>query len=280
VHVHVLLAGHRPVDGSPVTFPIEIAGTERWLQTSQTDFDGGCVYALRDITEERLLERTRSEFVATASHELRTPIAAVFGTFQTLLRDDVTLTPEQQEQFLRIGLSESSRLARIVDDLLLVGQLDGGAPNVARTRCDVAELVAEVASVAGHGTHELVVDIASPLDPIDGDPQRVRQVLLNLVENAVKYSPDGGTITITAGQSRGKVAIEVQDEGIGIPPADQGRIFERFVRLDPALSRGVGGTGLGLYICRELLQRMDGTIAVRSPSAGQGSIFRVELPSG
>jgi signal transduction histidine kinase len=271
------LLDHR--SASVQTVPVELEGGELWLQVSRTAFDGGCVYAIRDVTEERQLERTRSEFVATASHELRTPIAAVYGAFQTLLRDDVSLPDDQRDRFLRMGLEESSRLATIVDDLLLVGQLDAGTPRITRERCELSELVTELAErMQVPDTHRLVVDLSTGLPPVRCDPVRLQQVLVNLIENALKYSPGGGTVTFSGSATDGTVAIEVTDEGIGIPVADQARIFERFVRLDPTLTRGVGGTGLGLYISRELVARMDGSIQVRSRE-GEGTTFRVELPA-
>jgi signal transduction histidine kinase len=263
-----------------LTLPVELDGRERWLQVSPVEFDDGVVYALRDVTEERLLERTRSEFVATASHELRTPIAGVYGVFQTLLRADVRLDESQREQFLRIGLDESERLRRIVDDLLLAGQLDQGNPDVTPTRCDIGELLADLVDATRmrlDGVHTIDLSVAQDLDGVECDPQRLRQVLANLIENAIKYSPSGGTVSVSAAATGEAVRIEVADEGIGIAPADQARIFERFVRLDPALSRGVGGTGLGLYISRELVERMHGRISVRSHE-GAGSTFAVELP--
>jgi two-component system phosphate regulon sensor histidine kinase PhoR len=232
------------------------------------------------VTQERRLERTRSEFVATASHELRTPIATVYGTFQTLLREDVTLAPEQERAFLQMGLHESERLTRVVDDLLLAGQLEGGSPRIEPTRCDLDGLVRELVETTAarvNGTHALGAAVDERVRSIQCDPMRLRQVLANLVENAIKYSP-GGPITVSAAGDGRSVRIEVADSGIGIPERDQQRIFERFVRLDPALSRGVGGTGLGLYICRELVERMGGRITVRSRE-GVGSTFTVELPA-
>jgi signal transduction histidine kinase len=275
------LAGLEPGEGSGRTLPFGADGAERWLQVARSSFDSGSVYALRDVTDERLLERTRSEFVATASHELRTPIASVYGAFQTLLRPDVVFGDEQRTEFLQMGLRESERLGRIVDDLLLSGQLEGGtlAVRVAE-RCDVGGLVQEVvasAAARANGGHRLVAEVAEGLEPVECDEARLRQVLLNLVENAVKYSPGGGTVTVRAGARDGGVAVEVADEGIGIPERDRRRIFDRFVRLDPTLSRGVGGTGLGLYISRELVERMGGRIEVRS-TEGVGSAFTVVLP--
>ncbi|MGH3002261.1 MAG: ATP-binding protein [Gaiellaceae bacterium] len=264
-----------------LTLPLELAGDERWVQVARAEFDDGHVYVLRDVTEAQVLERTRSDFVATASHELRTPIAAVYGVFQTLLRRDVSLEAGLRDQFLQTGLQESERLARIVDDLLITGELESGSPRIAPARCDLASLIGEVVDAARERMderHTLVTFVDSSLEPLQCDPLRLRQVLANLVENALKYSPDGGTVSASARALRGAVAIEVSDEGIGIPAHERSRIFDRFVRLDPALSRGVGGTGLGLYICRGLVERMGGTIDVRSGECG-GSVFTVELPA-
>jgi signal transduction histidine kinase/GAF domain-containing protein len=272
---------HETPEGVPVTVPVELGRQERWLQVSCVRFDEGSVYAVRDVTEERQLERTRSEFVATASHELRTPIATVYGTFQTLLREDIALDPERQRIFLQMGLQESERLARVVDDLLLAGQLDGGKPRIDPTYCDLRALVLELVetmAARANGTHTIRAEIGEPTSSIRCDPVRLRQVLANLIENAIKYSPGGGTVTVAAASDGRMTRIGVADTGIGIPERDQARIFERFVRLDPALSRGVGGTGLGLYICRELVERMGGRISVRSQE-GVGSTFTVELPT-
>jgi signal transduction histidine kinase len=277
-----VLAQVDPEGRSGRTVPFGADGAERWLQVARSDFESGSVFALRDVTDERLLERTRSEFVATASHELRTPIASVYGAFQTLLRPDLAPEDPRRREFLKMGLQESERLARIVDDLLLAGQLDAGAPAVNTTeRCDLGTLVEEVvasAAVRANGGHRLVADVAPGLESVPCDAARLRQVLVNLVENAVKYSPGGGTVTVRAAPRGDAVALEVADEGIGIPDRDRRRIFDRFVRLDPTLSRGVGGTGLGLYISRELVERMGGRIDVRS-AEGAGSTFTVLLPT-
>jgi signal transduction histidine kinase len=266
---------------SAETVPIRLGGEEQWLEVSSVAFDEGVVYALRDVTEERLLERTRSEFVATASHELRTPIASVYGAFQTLLREDLELDRGQQQQFLRMGLHESQRLARIVEDLLLADQLDAGQPTVEPVSCDPSMVIRDVVAAAttrADGTHTLEVAVDGGLRPVLCDPLRLQQVLTNLVENAIKYSPDGGTVIISANHEENNVRIDVEDHGIGIPEREQNRIFERFVRLDPGLSRGVGGTGLGLYISKELIRRMGGTISVHS-KPGEGSTFHIHLPT-
>jgi signal transduction histidine kinase len=263
----------------PVTLPLALAERERWVAVTGVGFGQGTVYALQDVTEEYALEKTRSDFVATASHELRTPLAAVYGAVRTLRRGDVELSDDDRAQFLEMIESEATRLATIVDQILLTGQLDAGAVEIEATECDPAEIAASVIDSAG--TH-LPEDMSLALDP-DGAPQivcdenKLRQVLVNLVDNAVKYSPGGGRVEIRLRGEPGRCLIEVADGGLGIPSDEQDRIFEKFYRLDPQQKHGIGGSGLGLYICRELVERMDGHLTVDS-EPGRGSTFTVELP--
>ena len=276
-HVPLLAPGSAP---RPVTVPIVLAGHERWVAVSGVDFGSGTVYALQDVTEERALEKTRSDFVATASHELRTPLAAVYGAVRTLRRDDVQLSDFDQAQFLEMIESEATRLARIVDQILLAGQLDADAVELELTECDPAEVAAGVIESAE--TH-LPASISLSLDAdeppqIACDANKLRQVLVNLVDNAVKYSPDGGAVVLRVSSDNGSCRIDVLDEGLGIPAGEQTRIFEKFYRLDPQQTKGVGGSGLGLYICRELVERMDGRLTVES-EPGRGSRFSVLLPT-
>jgi two-component system phosphate regulon sensor histidine kinase PhoR len=264
----------------PVTVPLVQGGRERWIAVSGVDYGAGTVYALQDVTEERALEKTRSDFVATASHELRTPLAAVYGAVRTLRRDDVALTPDDQAQFLEMIESEATRLARIVDQILLAGQLDADAVEVDLRECDPSEIAAGVLeSAAVHLPDTISLDLDADRAPkIACDPNKLRQVLVNLVDNAVKYSPKGGRVALRVRSYDGMCRIEVADEGLGIPGAERERIFEKFYRLDPQQTQGVGGSGLGLYICRELVERMDGRLTVDS-EVGKGSRFVVELPA-
>jgi signal transduction histidine kinase/transcriptional regulator with GAF, ATPase, and Fis domain len=263
----------------PVTLPLALAARERWVAVTGVDFGHGTVYALRDVTEEHALEKARSDFVATASHELRTPLAAVYGAVRTLRRGDVVLSDDDRTQFLEMIESEATRLATIVDQILLTGQLDAGAVEINATDCDPAEIAASVIDSAA--TH-LPEHISLALDP-DGSPRvlcdenKLRQVLVNLVDNAVKYSPGGGRVEIRLRSEIGRCLIEVADDGLGIPLDERERIFEKFYRLDPQQKHGVGGSGLGLYICRELVERMDGQLTVDS-EPGRGATFTVELP--
>jgi two-component system, OmpR family, phosphate regulon sensor histidine kinase PhoR len=260
--------------------PLQLAHRERWLSITSVDFGEGRVYALRDVTEERLLETMRSEFVATASHELRTPMTGIYGAARTLLRLGDELEPARRRAFLEMIVTESERLSRIVDDILLANRIDAGSVEIATEHCDARELADSVLTATEVGAPSSIsfsLDSPSELSPVACDPDRLRQVLVNLVDNAIKYSPEGGEVRVELAEEDGKMRFAVRDEGLGFPQSEQERIFERFHRLDPHLSRGIGGTGLGLYISRELVERMHGRIWAQS-EPGQGSTFYIELP--
>jgi PAS domain S-box-containing protein len=262
------------------TVPVNVQGEERWLSISAVRFPGGTVYAFRDLTEERAVDQLKSDFVATVSHELRTPLAAIYGAALTLQRNDVRLEESQRDGLLDVVASEADRLARIVNDILWASRLDSGQMGVSIESCDAAKLVNQVVeALRSHAPAdvELVVEAPAGLPPVATDPDKLRQVLTNLVDNAVKYSPDGGKVLVAVTHAGNRIRFRIEDRGLGIPPAEQSRIFEKFFRLDPSMTRGVGGTGLGLYICRELVDRMQGRITVASDGRS-GSTFTVELP--
>ena len=259
---------------------MEVDGRELWLSFSTVRFAEGTVYAFRDLTEEHALERLKTDFVSTVSHELRTPLAAIYGAAMTLQRTDVALADDQRAGLLGVVADESERLARIVNDVLWASRLDSGVLVVSIESCNAGALATAVVTAAR--THlpqaiELTLTVTPGLPPVAADPDKVRQVLVNLVDNAIKYSPDGGLVDVRVESRERLVRFTVSDRGLGIPPSEHARIFEKFFRLDPNLTRGVGGTGLGLYICRELVRRMDGRIRVESVE-GAGSTFTVELP--
>jgi PAS domain S-box-containing protein len=265
----------------PQTRPVDVGGRELWLSLTAVPFERGTVYAFRDLTEERALEQLKSDFVSTVSHELRTPLAAIYGAAMTLQREDVDLNEAQEAGMLEVIAGESERLARIVNDILLASRLDSGAQTVSISRTDAAEIARAV--IAAAETHlpagiQLALALPESTPQVAADEDALRQVLVNLVENAVKYSPAGGRVELTLAAGDGRVRFAVVDRGLGIPPAEQERIFEKFYRLDPNLSRGVGGTGLGLYISRELVRRMGGRLRVES-APGRGSTFWFELPA-
>ena len=266
-------------DGGGAVLPLGGEAAERWLVARETRFAEGRVLVLQDVTGERELERTRSDFLATASHELRTPLAAVYGAIRTLRREDRPSTPELDAQLLAMIETEAHRLAEIVDQILVSTEVDRGSVPIRLEECDVRELcesAIESARVRAPQTIELSLDAPEGL-VVHTDPSRLRQVVVNLLDNAVKYSPGGGRVEVRVGERNGSVAIEVADHGIGIPEEAQARIFEKFVRLDPDMRRGVGGSGLGLYISQELVERMGGRLRVDS-RPGQGSTFTIALP--
>jgi signal transduction histidine kinase/GAF domain-containing protein len=280
------IAGNVPVATTPATgssaetLPLELPGRELWLSIAAVEFDEGTVYAFRDLTAERVLEELRSDFVSTVSHELRTPLAAIYGAALTLQREDLQLDETQSANLLGVIATESDRLARTVNDILWASRLDADRVQLDLGTHDPRELartVVEAAQVHLPTQVELSFTCERDLPPILGDPDKVRQVLTNFVDNAIKYSPDGGKVELAIGRRDHAVRFSVVDQGLGIPPGEQRRIFDKFYRVDPNLTRGVGGTGLGLYISRELVRRMNGTIWVESRE-GEGSRFSFELP--
>jgi PAS domain S-box-containing protein len=264
----------------PESIPLEVDGGELWISMSAVGYEEGTVYAFRDLTEERALESMRQDLVATVSHELRTPLAAIYGAALTLRRDDVELESELRDKLLEVVVEEASRLSEIVNDLLLASQLDSGKLRINIEQCDpleIAQLEIETASIHAPPGVELVLTSPQSLPQVAADAGQLRQVISNLIDNAIKYSPDGGKVTIALEERDHHVQFAITDSGLGIPAAEQARIFEKFYRLDPDMNRGIGGTGLGLYICRELVRRVDGRIWVES-QAGKGSTFFVEVP--
>jgi PAS domain S-box-containing protein len=265
----------------PVTQAVNVNGRELWLSITAVGFGDGSVFALRDLTEERAVEALKSDFVSTISHELRTPLAAIYGAALTLRREDVILGEPQRTGLLEVIASESDRLARIVNDVLWVSRLESDRLRTTIEPCDAVEIARNVVDAARqYIPSSIKLSLTTPagaVPPVAADADKIRQVLTNLVENAVKYSPDGGRVTVEVVTVGPRLRFSVSDEGLGVPPAEHRRIFEKFYRLDPDLTRGVGGTGLGLFISRELLERMGGRIWVESSGAG-GSTFVAELP--
>ena len=259
-----------------VTLPVDSGGRDLWLSFVAVRSADGVVYAFRDLTGERRLEEEKSDFIATISHELRTPMAAVYGAAQTLLHR--RLSPDRRRALLEVIVSQASRLSQITERVLLASYLDRGEVAVQREPVDVAAVVrASVDAVRpqlGEST-EVDVELADELGAASADPDRTQQVLINLLDNALKYG--AAPLRVRAERADSAVRISVADSGPGITLAEQQRIFEKFYRVDPQLSRAPSGTGLGLYIARELVQRMGGRLEVSS-EPGAGATFVVELP--
>jgi two-component system phosphate regulon sensor histidine kinase PhoR len=264
----------------PETLPLELGGRELWLSIAGVEFGDGTVYAFRDATGEHRLEAIRAEFVATVSHELRTPLAALQGAALTLTERGRQLPADTREKLLAMIAGQSKRLAALVDDILLAGQLDArslrvenepfNAAAVARAAVDEARQRAATKAM-------LRISTSDDLPRVLGDEGRTHQILANLIDNAVKYSPAGSRVDVEVERDHGRVRFSVRDRGPGIPPGEQEHVFEKFYRLDPHHHYGVGGSGLGLYICRQLVASMHGRIWVES-APQRGSTFAFELP--
>jgi PAS domain S-box-containing protein len=273
----------RPGEGegpsSSETVPVDIDGRELWLSVVAVALDDDTVYAFRDATHDRRLEDLRTQFVATISHEIRTPLASLHGAAITLREHD--LPPQTQDDLLEMIAEQSNRLAGLVEEILVAGQLDSGSLSVVADTFDPEELVRGVVTVAhSRVAEEREIEVTMPpvVPNVHGDGERTRQVLLNLIDNAIKYSPSGGQIDVRLTPVGDHLRFSVHDQGLGIPVGEQERIFDKFYRLDPDQRRGIGGTGLGLYICRELVRSMHGRIWVDS-DPGKGTTFAFELPA-
>ena len=243
--------------------------------------DTGIMAVMHDVTAQRKNEEMRKEFVANVSHELRTPLTNVRSYAETI-RDNEDIPRDMENSFLDIIINETDRMTHIVQDLLTLSRLDSGraeikmAPFSFREALDSVCRAVELAAQSHR--HTLIRRYDGLLLPaITGDRGRLEQVMMNVVGNAIKYTPDGGTITVDAGVSGKHVWVEVSDTGIGIPAKDRERSFERFYRVDKARSRESGGTGLGLSIAREIVQAHSGTIAL-ADHEGPGTTIRIVLP--
>ena len=244
---------------------------------------GGVLIVLHDVTEQHRNEERRKEFVANVSHELRTPLTNVRSYAETLRDAEGAIPQNTANSFLDIIINETDRMTHIVQDLLTLSRLDRGGAELVLSRFPFGEAIESVArssalSAQQHG-HTLTYGDMEPLPLVVGDRSRLEQVMMNILGNAIKYTPDGGAIQITAGSTEDTVWMEVWDNGIGIPEKDREHIFDRFYRVDKARSRESGGTGLGLSIAREIVERHQGTISIVGHE-GPGTTVRLVLPIG
>jgi signal transduction histidine kinase len=230
------------------------------------------------VEELRRLSALRADFVSLVSHELRSPMASVIGSARTLQQRWRELTPEQRESFLALIAHETSRLADLISDVLDTSRIEAGTFSYSFGDVDLAQLVRDSAAAAEHGQDEVAVkaSVREPLPVVRGDRDRLRQILINLIDNAVKYSPPGDEVHVEALSSNGRVVIEVRDRGPGISPEHQRVIFEKFGRVSVG-DRAKPGTGLGLFIARSIAEAHGGSLEVRS-APERGSTFRLSLP--
>ena len=240
----------------------------------------GAVVVLHDITELRKLERIRRDFVANVSHEFRTPLTAIQGFAETLLGGAIN-DPQNRERFLEIIVEHSRRLARLTEDLLMLSKMDADRLELEIRRVNAKQLIELCVETARHRAAEKEIEISvqqsNGVPDIAADRRRLAEVLQNLLDNAVQYTLARGKIAVRAESRNGEVVFTVADTGIGIPKADQPRIFERFYRVDVARSRELGGTGLGLSIAKHIVEVHGGRIWVDS-EVGRGSQFHFSVP--
>jgi two-component system phosphate regulon sensor histidine kinase PhoR len=271
-------AARRALEGSPKRLEVQL-GARTWIANVTPLLRGEVLALLRDVTDARMAEATRRDFVANASHELRTPVSAIAGAAETLLSGAMDDTA-QARAFVEMIARNAERLARLTNDLLDLSRIESRQWPVKLEPVSVegtARRAVEVCSeLARRKRIELRVEVPEGIAVL-ADARALEQVLVNLLDNAVKYTPDGGSATVTAAQVAGdRVEVVVADTGPGIDRHHLPRLFERFYRVDPGRSRGSGGTGLGLAIVKHLVQMQAGDIGVETGPGGTS--FRVRLP--
>ncbi len=238
------------------------------------------ILVIYDITEIRSLENTRRDFVANVSHELKTPLTSIKGFIETL-RAGALSNPEKSENFLQIMAEDADRLSRLIDDLLLISAMESKSKPLNISSVNITKEIEKIAAALEPNLHKknikIHIRIPSPLT-IAADQDKIHQVFLNLLDNAVKFNKQDGEIIVTGSAQNGRVEIRVQDTGAGIPKEALPRVFERFFRADKARSREEGGTGLGLSIVKHIVEAHQGTITCES-TLGKGSVFVLSLPA-
>jgi PAS domain S-box-containing protein len=265
------IAGAR-ADGG--TFPLEVSVAEL------KDADEAVLLFVRDISERREVERMKDEFVSTVSHELRTPLTSIAGSLGLIAGGAAGPLPEKAARLITIAQSNSQRLVRLINDVLDLEKLESGKLPFHFEVLELRELGQRALDGVKGYADQLGVDLVlsgGPTVPIRGDPDRLVQIVTNLLSNAAKYSPKGGTVRVTVTREGSNAQLTVRDSGPGIPEAFRDRIFSRFAQADSSDARGKSGTGLGLYIAREIAERHGGRLWFESPPEG-GAVFHLDLP--
>ena len=260
------------------TLPVQVGTRELWLSVAGVKVEEGVVYTFGDVTDEQRFEQLKSDFLSTVSHELRTPLAGLYGAAVTLQERGDRLSPGVRSQLFTTVSEQSEHLIRIVEDVLVASGLEADRLPLVRERFDAVALAQDVVEEerVRNSTARVQLEETESAYAV-GDPARTRQVLENLIDNALKYA-SSGPVRVAVERGRESVVFSVSDEGPGIAEEERERIFEKFYRSDVQMQSGIGGTGLGLYICRELVQRMGGRLWLDS-TPGAGSLFLFELPS-
>ena len=250
------------------------------FRNEETNKPEGIIAVIQDITEHIKLDTMRKEFVADVSHELKTPITSIMGYSETLLEGEYD--EKTQKEFLQIISSEARRMARLVTDLLELSRIDSDKKQMARTSFDLGELAKEcqkkLAIEIKKKNHNVECFVTADVPPVYADKDDIQRVILNILSNSIKYTPDGGTIKIYVGFVYSDAYVKIIDNGIGIPAEDLDRIFERFYRVDKARTREMGGTGLGLSIAKEVLDKNGGSIDIKS-QVNKGTEVVIKIPT-
>ena len=246
----------------------------------ENDMPGGIMVLIQDITEHVKLDNMRKEFVADVSHELKTPITSIMGYADTLLEGEYD--KETQNRFLNVIATEARRMAKLVTDLLTLSRYDSKKIKVEETEFDLGELVKrcqeKLRFEIEKKNHSMECFVTASVPPVEADKDGIERVVLNILSNAIKYTPDNGTIKVYVGFVYNDAYIKVIDNGVGIPKDDLSRIFDRFYRVDKARTRELGGTGLGLSIAKEILNQNKGSIDIKS-EVGKGTEVVIRLPA-
>lgn len=246
----------------------------------ENDRPGGVITLIQDITEHVKLDNMRKEFVADVSHELKTPITSIMGYADTLLEGEYD--KETQNKFLGVIASEARRMAQLVTDLLTLSRYDSKKIKAEETEFDLGDLVKKCQEKLKFEiekkSHNMECFVTASVPPVEADKYGIERVVLNILSNAIKYTPENGTIKVYVGFVYNDAYIKVIDNGIGIPEKDLSRIFERFYRVDKARTREMGGTGLGLSIAKEILDQNKGSIDIKS-EVGKGTEVVIRLPA-
>ena len=246
----------------------------------ENDRPSGIMVMIQDITEHVKLDNMRKEFVADVSHELKTPITSIMGYSDTLLEGEYD--KETQERFLKVIATESRRMAKLVTDLLTLSRFDNNQILQEKTKFDLGELVKQCQNnleiQISQKKHKVECFVTADVPPVYADKEGIERVVINILTNAIKYTPEGGNIKIYVGFVYNDAYIKVIDNGLGIPEDDLKRIFERFYRVDKARTRKMGGTGLGLSIAKEILDRNNGNIDIKSEE-GKGTEVVIRIPT-
>jgi PAS domain S-box-containing protein len=260
---------------TPATLPFARGDEEAWLAVAGVESGEGIVYTVRDVTAEHRLETLRSDIVTVVSHELRTPLATMYGAAQTLLHRG-TVDETLRDRLLAQIVEQAGTQRRVLDAIALTNRLDADEVELGAEEFDGRELASEVAAAfREQSSHDVVVEAEAPVH-VRADRASAEQALTNLVENAVKYAPAGSRVTVGVGELDGWGRFTVSDEGPGVPAAEHELVFEKFYRLDPQQRTGIGGAGLGLYIAKGLVTRMNGRIGLLP--VDRGATFFFDLP--